>query len=671
MLNLGNVTLGRPPSQSQSSPQCDPNLSGKRDHQKPDNLLHTTVPRTKELFAGLERSWGHPNSSQGYLHRSESTVNKSTSSAVPPGQKRRHLARDNQRLSPISGHQNPEASRDVDNPDLDSHFRCGKAGLDKSQTHHGSPDPEQLLSNSSPQTRDMENRDQAPARSQSNLGHQVRFAILVPQSSGAQQNSTLDEVPTLPGGIPDSSNAVRLESEQFVVSSDESTYQGETSSNGNTIGVVCGRHLDPGDICGRCPQQNGSDNQSPDIPRTQTEHQQMLSHTKSGSGISGPKDQPGNKYDLPNAGKTGCNSTSCEGELERPQDSAPVRSQSGGDAFGTDQMQPRSAWVPPADHALCSPNGEFPLQQSPQCVPSMECPTNKDSRAPGSPDRSSQLPESHNSQSLPENLQSQIPDLYRCKRSRVGSLSENRGKGDKIRRFAVDGQAETSAQHSQRGSGHISCDQVPNPLCAGRLHTGDSHGLPINNVAVEQRLENPISHQHNLETSPGVTPKEGFLLRQTCPRSFKSQSRLVIPKQRSQKLQAKSRNLRRSLPAFQMQSHGRFVRQPAKQTSPPVLLLEGGSQEFGICLGSRLEPRGGLVQSPLGTHSPDFGQDQARSSQSPVLSSELEGTMVVPNAASTNVPGPSHLQPGTFVPKPQRGNNAPPRWQTLFCTLQG
>ena len=66
-----------------TSPQCDPNLSGKRDQRKPNNLLQTTVPRTKELFACLERSWGHPNSSQGYLHRSESTVNKGTSSAVP------------------------------------------------------------------------------------------------------------------------------------------------------------------------------------------------------------------------------------------------------------------------------------------------------------------------------------------------------------------------------------------------------------------------------------------------------------------------------------------------------------------------------------------------------------------------------------------------------------
>ena len=166
----------------------------------------------------------------------------------------------------------------------------------------------------------------------------------------------------------------------------------------------------------------------------------------------------------------------------------------------------------------------------------------------------------------------------------------------------------------------LSCNQVPNPLCAGRLHIGDPHRLPINHVAVEQRLENPIPHQHNLEKSSGVAPKEDFLLRQTCPRSDQQKSRLAISKQRSQKLQARSRNLQRSLPAFQMQSHSGSVCQPSEQTTSTLLGLESGPQEFGIRLGSRLEQRGRLVQPTLGTHTPDIGQDQARSSQGPELS---------------------------------------------------
>ena len=147
------------------------------------------------------------------------------------------------------------------------------------------------------------------------------------------------------------------------------------------------------------------------------------------------------------------------------------------------------------------------MQQSPKCVPSMECPAIEVPRTPETTNRISQFSKSDSPQNFQDNLQSQVLDLHRCKRSRVLSSSEDRGKRDNISRMDVDSQAETAAQHPQRGSGDLSCNQVPNLLCAGRLHTGDSHGLPINNVAVEQRLNNPIPHQHNLETSSDMHQK--------------------------------------------------------------------------------------------------------------------------------------------------------------------
>ena len=66
------------------------------------------------------------------------------------------------------------------------------------------------------------------------------------------------------------------------------------------------------------------------------------------------------------------------------------------------------------------------------------------------------------------------------------------------------------------------------------------------------------------------------------------------------------------------------------------------------------------MQPTLKTHTPDIGQDQAISSQGPVLSAQLEGAMVVPKVATTNVQGPSDLQSGTTVPKSKRRKDALP-----------
>ena len=68
----------------------------------------------------------------------------------------------------------------------------------------------------------------------------------------------------------------------------------------------------------------------------------------------------------------------------------------------------------------------------------------------------------------------------------------------------------------------------------------------------------------------------------------------------------------------------------------------------------------------MGTHTPDIGQDQARSSQSPVLSSQLESAMVVPKVATINFQGPSDLQSGTTVPKSKRGKDALPTMANPF-----
>ena len=54
LLNLGNATLGH---SIYPNPNLllnvNPNISGKRDQQKPNHLLQITLPRTNELIAGL------------------------------------------------------------------------------------------------------------------------------------------------------------------------------------------------------------------------------------------------------------------------------------------------------------------------------------------------------------------------------------------------------------------------------------------------------------------------------------------------------------------------------------------------------------------------------------------------------------------------------------------
>ena len=77
---------------------------------------------------------------------------------------------------------------------------------------------------------------------------------------------------------------------------------------------------------------------------------------------------------LPDAGKDGSNSTSREGKLERTQDSARFVAKVAG-CYWKRPNATLSAWVSQSDNVLCSPDGELPLQQSPKCVPSMECPT--------------------------------------------------------------------------------------------------------------------------------------------------------------------------------------------------------------------------------------------------------------------------------------------------------
>ena len=71
-------------------------------------------------------------------------------------------------------------------------------------------------------------------------------------------------------------------------------------------------------------------------------------------------------------------------------------------------------------------------------------------------------------------------------------------------------------------------------MCRKAAHWRSTQ-TPYQQCGCEQGIENPIPHQHNLETSSGVAPKEDFLLRQTCPRSDQQKSRLAISKQRSQK----------------------------------------------------------------------------------------------------------------------------------------
>ena len=92
----------------------------------------------------------------------------------------------------------------------------------------------------------------------------------------------------------------------------------------------------------------------------------------------------------------------------------------------------------------------FPFSKALNVYQVWSAPQVKSPESSGTTDRISKLSESDNPQNLQSKLQSQVLDIHRCKRSRVGSLFEYRGKRDKISRIDVDSQAETSAQHPQR-----------------------------------------------------------------------------------------------------------------------------------------------------------------------------------------------------------------------------
>ena len=258
---------------------------------------------------------------------------------------------------------------------------------------------------------------------------------------------------------------------------------------------------------------------------------------------------------------------------------------------------------------------------------------------------------------------------HRCKRLWVGSFSESRGERAKSRRLDVDKKSTEPPQHTQRSSGHISGGEVHAALCAQGVHTGAPVRLDVNSVAKDSTSGHSPTPSGGRSRSR-FTQKINFLCGPTRPRSDQQESRLVVQKPRPKKLSARSGNFPKGLPTFPVQPHSRSVRFAEEKTGRPFLCLASGSQESGDGLGPTLRTGVGLVQSPVGFDTFGSGQDPKGSSTGTLLPSELEGPVVVPGTAGNDDHPTAELGQKALIPR-SRGKASPPRWQTLFCILQG
>ena len=469
---------------------------------------------------------------QSYLQRSESTVNKGTSCATSPHQIRKANRECNWGVLGCQGHQKADGQGGSQHKNLDSTLRSGEERLPQDASDNRSSESEHLLSNCTPQTRNLEICAAFTEGHNPNLGNQVGSPELVPQFGSAPTNGQVDAFPIYGRGLPDSSNALWLEPQQFVVPFVEPTCQGTIASDGNQVGMVCGRHLDFGDLQNRCRAENCHDNQSPHQIGPEAEFGQMSIDRSPGDRLPGSEDQSGEQFDPTPARKGPGLPKGCEEMSQGEKSSTQICSQSGRDALGARQRQPRNAWLPSAVDENGSQNGQFPAIQSPQPLHSLECSTGQISRVTGTSDGMPPQSESTSAPDLQGGNQSKVLAKHRCKRPWLGSLFEFSGQGGKNRKFDVDKKSADPPQHPQRGSGNISCGEVPSASHTPRQSAGDQHRFAVNSVAVEQRVQNSVFDQHNLETVARSTQKGGILCSQTCPRSDKSEGRLVVQKHR-------------------------------------------------------------------------------------------------------------------------------------------